>query len=124
LLFKTYNQKETRNLGKIVANQQKRYEKHLFKTLKRAPRCGSNINVMTNAFGYFSDKLSKKEKKFFLDLLQKYKDGKLPLSVATGILKSWIIRFKEEYLMNQTFFEPYPEELKDIDAARAPNIQR
>jgi len=124
LLFKTYNQKETRNLGRTVANQQKKtfeevvvdYEKHLSRTLKRAPRCGSNINVMTNAFGYFSDKLSKKEKKFFLDLLQKYMDGKLPLSVTTGILKSWIIRFKEEYLTNQTFFEPYPEELKDIDA--------
>jgi len=124
MLFKTYNQKETRNLGRIVANQQKKefeeiaedYEKHLFEALKRAPRCGSNINVMTNAFGYFSDKLSKKEKNFFLDFLQKYMDGKLPLSVNTGILKSWIIRFKEEYLMNQTFFEPYPEELKDIDA--------
>jgi len=25
-------------------------------------------------------------------------------------------RFKEEYLVDQTFFEPYPEELKDIDA--------
>jgi uncharacterized protein YbgA (DUF1722 family) len=43
-------------------------------------------------------------------------DAKLPLSVTTGILKSWIFRFKEEYLMNQTFFEPYPEELEDIDA--------
>lgn len=71
---------------------------------------------MTNAFGYFSDKLSKKEKIFFLDLLQKYMDGKLPLSVTAGILKTWIIRFNEEYLMNQTFFGPYPEELKDIDA--------
>jgi uncharacterized protein YbgA (DUF1722 family) len=43
-------------------------------------------------------------------------DVKLPLGFNTGILKSWIFKFKEEYLMNQTFFEPYPEELKDIDA--------
>jgi len=48
--------------------------------------------------------------------MQKHMDAKLPLSVTTGILKSWIFRFKEEYLMNQTFFEPYPEGLKDIDA--------
>jgi uncharacterized protein YbgA (DUF1722 family) len=27
------------------------------------------------------------------------------------LLRSWIIRFKEDYLANQTFFEPYPEEL-------------
>ncbi len=124
LLLKTHSQKETRILGGIVANQQGEafdemvadYEKHLFKALKVAPRCGSTINVMMNALGYFSDKLSKKEKTFFLDLLKKYRAGKLPLSVSTGILKSWIIRFKEDYLMNQSFFEPYPEELVDVDA--------
>jgi uncharacterized protein YbgA (DUF1722 family)/uncharacterized protein YbbK (DUF523 family) len=124
LLFKTYNQKEARNLGRIVANQQKKpfaeivvnYEQHLFKMLKRPPRCGSTINVMMDAMGYFSDKLSKEEKSFFLDSLEEYRAGKLPLSVNTGILKAWIIRFREDYLTKQTFFEPYPEELVDIDA--------
>jgi uncharacterized protein YbgA (DUF1722 family) len=47
--------------------------------------------------------------------MQKHMDAKLPLGVTTRILKSQIFRFKEEYLMNQTFFEPYPEEPKDID---------
>jgi len=124
LLFKTYDQKETRNLGRIVANQQRKafdemvvdYEQHLSKALKRAPKCGSTINVMMKAMGYFSDKLSKREKSFFLDSLEKYRAAELPLSVNTSILKSWIIRFKEDYLLNQTFFEPYPEELADIDA--------
>jgi len=27
------------------------------------------------------------------------------------MLQSWIIRFSEDYLRNQTFFEPFPEEL-------------
>ena len=43
------------------------YEQHLFKALKRAPRCGSTINVMMNSMGYLFDKLSNKEKSFFLD---------------------------------------------------------
>lgn len=127
LLFKAYNQKESRTLGKIVANQKKKrfpeiigdYEEHLFETLKRPPRCGSNINVMMNAMGYFSDKLSKEEKKFFLDSLEKYRAGKLPLSVITSLLKLWIIKFKEEYLMKQTIFEPYPKELTDIETMTA-----
>ncbi len=127
LLFKTYNQKESRTLGKIVANQKKKrfpeiigdYEEHLSETLKRPPRCGSNINVMMNAMGYFSDKLSKEEKKFFLDSLEKYRAGKLPLSVITSLLKLWIIKFKEEYLMKQTIFEPYPKELIDIETMTA-----
>jgi uncharacterized protein YbgA (DUF1722 family) len=32
-----------------------------------------------------------------------------------SVLRAWIVRFKEEYLMNQTFLQPYPEELTDLD---------
>lgn len=124
LLIKAYNQKESTILGRIVANQEKKpfadiigdYEQHLFKAFKRPLRCGSNINVMKKIMGYFSEELSKKEKSFFLGSLEDYKAGRLPLSVNTGILKAWIIRFQQDYLMKQTFFEPYPEELMDIDA--------
>ncbi len=121
LLLSAYNQEKLRVLGRIVADQKKRtfsevisdYQKNLFEALKRPPRCGSTINVMMHNLGYFSRGLSKEEKSFFLDLLEKYRKRKLPLSTIIGILKSWNIRFKEDYLMNQTFFEPYPEELVD-----------
>jgi uncharacterized protein YbgA (DUF1722 family)/uncharacterized protein YbbK (DUF523 family) len=124
LLLKTYNQKELRKLGKIVANQKSKtlvetirdYEQHLFGALRRPPRCGSNINVLMNAMGYFSNALSKEEKSFFLDSLEKYRAGNLPFSVVISILRAWIIRFKEDYLAKQTLFEPYPEDLMDIDA--------
>ena len=124
LLLKTYSQKELRNLGRIVANQRRKsfaetirdYEQHFFKALRTPPRCGSNINVMMNAIGYFSNRLSKEEKSFFLDSLEKYGAGKLPFSVNISILRAWIIRFKEEYLAKQTLFEPYPGDLVDIDA--------
>jgi len=124
LLLKTYNQKELRKLGKIVANQKSKafaetirdYEQHFFGALRRPPRCGSNINVLMNAMGYFSNRLSKEEKAFFLDSLEKYRAAKLPFSVNISILRAWIIRFKENYLAKQTLFEPYPEDLMDIDA--------
>ncbi|MEJ2281280.1 MAG: DUF523 and DUF1722 domain-containing protein [Candidatus Bathyarchaeota archaeon] len=51
----------------------------------------------------------------FLKSLDDYKSGKIPLSVLTGIFKSWLLRFKDDYLLNQSFFEPYPIELADID---------
>jgi len=46
----------------------------------------------------------------------KYSEGRLSLSVPVGVVKSWIIRFHEPYLLRQNFFEPYPEELTDIKA--------
>lgn len=38
----------------------------------------------------------------------------LPLIVPISLLKSWIIRFDDEYLKGQTFFEPYPRELVPV----------
>jgi uncharacterized protein YbgA (DUF1722 family)/uncharacterized protein YbbK (DUF523 family) len=121
-LLLAYNQKEMRQLGKITANPKKQpldnvladYESHLKQALSRAPRYTSNINVLMHSLGYFSKSLSAKEKAFFLEMLEKYRINKIPLSAVTGIINSWIIRFENEYLMAQTFFQPYPEDFVEI----------
>jgi uncharacterized protein YbgA (DUF1722 family) len=122
-LLTAYNQKELRVLGRIVANQEKKpiseltgsYEEHLQNVFKRSTSVGANVNVMMKTMGYFSYQLSKDEKSFFLKSLENYKAGRLPLSASLSILKAWIIRFQEKYLMNQTFLEPYPEQLAEVD---------
>lgn len=124
LLFTAYSQTELHAMGRIVAQPKGRpfqetiteYQSHLWKALRRPPRRGANENVLTKAAGYFTSKLSKSEKKFFLDAVAKYRAGKFPLSTLLNVLKAWIIRFNEEYLMKQTFFEPYPETLMETDA--------
>jgi uncharacterized protein YbgA (DUF1722 family)/uncharacterized protein YbbK (DUF523 family) len=122
LMLMAYNQKEMRIMGNIVANREKKalldvfndYEHHLYLAFSNIPRYGSNINVLMHGLGYFSESLSSEEKAFFLDSLDKYRIKKVPLSVPISILRSFIIRFKEDYLMQQTYFEPYPEELVEI----------
>jgi uncharacterized protein YbgA (DUF1722 family) len=69
---------------------------------------------MQHCLGYFSEYLSPKEKSFFLDYLEKYRAGKIPLSTPVGVLRSWIVRFDKDYLRDQIFFEPYPQELLEI----------
>lgn len=122
LLLMAYNQKELRFLGKIVANHEKRsltdvyseYDAHFKKALENMPRYTSNINVLMHALGYFSEKLSGKEKSHFLAILEKYRKGMVPLSGPLSVLQSWISRFDQNYLEQQTYFEPYPEELVEI----------
>ena len=122
--LKAYNEAEMRKLGNIVANHEKRdeqevfneFETHLYSALQRAPNCRTYTNVLKNSLGYFSDDLKSEEKQFFLHRLQNYRDGKTPLIVPVDIMKSWIIRTDKEYLADQTFFNPYPEELLDIDS--------
>lgn len=121
-LLMAYNQKELRLMGRIVANLDKRalgdvladYESHLHLAFAKAPRFTSNINVLMHGLGYFSKELSAREKSYFLDTLERYRIGKVPLSVPIGVLRSWIVRFENEYLGQQTFFEPYPVELMEI----------
>jgi uncharacterized protein YbgA (DUF1722 family)/uncharacterized protein YbbK (DUF523 family) len=130
-LLMGYNQKELRNLGRLVANLEKRpaaeifedYEKHLARALARPPRHLSNINVLMHALGYFSPELSHTEKTFLLDSLEHYRAGKIPLSVPLNLIRSWIVRFENDYLQQQTFFMPYPDELMEItDSGKGRNL--
>jgi uncharacterized protein YbgA (DUF1722 family)/uncharacterized protein YbbK (DUF523 family) len=121
-LFMAYNQAALKELGRIVASHKKRgieeiyqaYEEQLHRLFARKPRDQSNINVCQHIAGYFKQELSSGEKQFFTDLLDKYRAEKIPLSSLTSVLKSWVIRFENEYLHTQTFFQPYPEELVEI----------
>jgi len=121
-LLMAYHQTELRVLGRIVANHDHRpvaevfaeYGEHLAKALARPPRYTSMINVLMHALGYVSEGLGAAEKALFLDTLEKYRDGQVPLSVATMLLKSWAIRFNVPYLLEQTFLAPYPEALVAI----------
>jgi len=119
LLLTAYSQKELRVLGRLVANRKSipqdqlfhEYFTHLLAAFKSPPRLGSNINIALKSFGYFSDKLDLAEKKYFVKTLDKYRSGIVSLCVISAILKSWFLRFKEEYLLSQTFYTPYPNKL-------------
>ncbi len=122
-LLMAYNQKRYRELGKIVSNLEKKninqvlaeYEKTLHLVFTRAPRSSSNKNVMMHFLGYFSARLTNKEKKFFLKTLENYRQGIEPIGASKNIIKSWIVRFEQDYLDKQTFLYPYPEKLMDTE---------
>lgn len=122
LLLMVYSEAVMRKLGKLGANEEHKPAADVFRDygalLPRAfaspPKYTAAINVLMHALGYFKDGLSSEEKAFFLDSLQRYRTGKVPLSVPVGILRSWVVRFKEPYLAQQEFFQPYPEELVEI----------
>jgi uncharacterized protein YbgA (DUF1722 family) len=117
LLLMSYNQKEMRLLGRIVAAQKERglqetlhqYGLHLAEAMKKGASFKSNINVMQHAFGYVSGELKPSERAFFLDNLEMYREGRTTLANCLNILRSWVVRFDVDYLAGQTFFNPYPE---------------
>jgi uncharacterized protein YbgA (DUF1722 family)/uncharacterized protein YbbK (DUF523 family) len=122
LLFAAHSQKESNILGNIVANrenlgfgeQARIYRRHLAEALKRPTKYTSKVNVLMHSLGYFSDQLTHYEKTYFLQNIDRYKERRIPFSALLTMLQSWIARFGEEYLRNQTFFEPFPEDLIEL----------
>ena len=122
LLLAAHSQKEAKILGNVVANrenlkfaeQARLYRNHLSEALKRPPKYTSKVNVLMQSLGYFSDELSHDEKAYFLQNIERYKERRMPFSALLAMLQSWIVRFGEEYLGNQTFFEPFPDDLIEL----------
>lgn len=65
-------------------------------------------------FGYFSQELNPSEKKFILDSFDKYRKSRVHLSVPVNLLKTYVLRFQDKNLVDQTIWEPFPDELLDI----------
>jgi uncharacterized protein YbgA (DUF1722 family)/uncharacterized protein YbbK (DUF523 family) len=118
-LFMTYNQTVLKKMGQIVANAAKllteevleKYEELLRVLLSKEPTIKKRINVLTHIYGYFKRDVQAEEKEYYFDLLDDYLNSKVPYSTILSLLKSWVVRFQQEYLLPQTIFEPYPKEL-------------
>lgn len=121
LLLTAHNRNEMRALGRIVANPRmlpvesviEEYGARLAKALSPLPRRAADVNVLMHAMGYFSDKLTQKEKALFLSLLGDFRRERVPLSAVTVVVGSWIVKYGEEYLEAQTYFRPYPPGLME-----------
>jgi uncharacterized protein YbgA (DUF1722 family) len=122
LLLMAYRQASLRAMGPVVANHEHRpageviaaYEPLLREALARPVRRPAAINVLMHALGYFRQGLQGSEKAFFLQSLEDYRAGRVPLSVPVSVLRAWIVRFEQDYLREQHFFAPYPEGLVQI----------
>jgi uncharacterized protein YbgA (DUF1722 family)/uncharacterized protein YbbK (DUF523 family) len=122
-ILMSYSRSKMKEMGNTIGTYNKNnkeelfnnYEKVLKLALKNIPRKGSNINMFMHVFGLFSNNINSKEKKSFLNNLEKYRNNKITVSSVQLLLKSWVIKYEQNYLEEQTFFSPYPEELMNVN---------
>ncbi|MDY0386702.1 MAG: DUF523 and DUF1722 domain-containing protein [Methanolobus sp.] len=122
LLFMAYDKQLMTVMGNLVANKENLpveqvYEKYLsflLQIMSKPPATGPVVNAMMHAFGYFSRNLSARDKFIFMQKLQKYRED----NSSIFQLKKWFLSKSEEfnvdYLLKQTFFSPYPQELSIV----------
>jgi uncharacterized protein YbgA (DUF1722 family) len=116
--------------GKIVANAHsvpfkdvvRGYRDAFASALARPPRAPAHLNAMQHAFGHLSDRLSAAERSYFLDALDAFRDGSLHASAPRGLLRSWAVRFDDDYLREQTYLAPYPSQLVRLERREQPQF--
>jgi len=127
LLLMACHQREQKTLGHIAASHEglpfdmvlDEFETHLLLALHNGPRRNGAINALMHALGYFKKELKTQEKRYFLELLDEFRNSRIPLSSLNSVIKAWIERSDESYLRMQSFFEPYPSDLVDISDSGA-----
>lgn len=117
-LLMTYNQQRLRELGRIVAESNlplkekiTKYEAIFYRAFGKKPSRARHYNTILHIFGYFKENLNQREKSHFQNLLKEYLTGKIELRTILEILKNFAFRFDDNYLLEQRYINPYPEEL-------------
>jgi uncharacterized protein YbgA (DUF1722 family)/uncharacterized protein YbbK (DUF523 family) len=119
LLILSHSPKHLTDLGRIVANPQKRKPRELreayFTTLMEALRltatAAKQTNVLQHMAGYFKNRLSPDEKAELAELIEQYRLGLLPLIVPVTLISHYVRLYDEPYLKNQLYLHPHPSEL-------------
>ena len=108
-----------RQLGKLVANTTKDnldayaelYIQELMTALKTPATRKRHTNVLMHMMGYLKTTLTRGDKKEFISLLDQYRSGKLPLIVPITLLKHHLRSVSVPYIRQQTYIQPYPDDL-------------
>jgi len=117
-IFMSKNFDIFKELGQIVANHDKKelnivleeYKELFLKGISYKNSINKTYTVLEKTIGFF-DFISKEQTKELLDSLNEFKNKTIPLISIIKMLNIYIGIENIEYLKNQKFFKPYPEEL-------------
>lgn len=108
-----------RALGKIVGNHEAKafedilaaYEELFKQAISKKSSVGKTRNVLEHMAGFLKKFLSAEEKQLLHEQVDDYADKIIPVIVPLSTLRIYATKYKVEYLLGQTFLNPYPKEL-------------
>lgn len=124
-MLMAHSQTKLKTMGRLVASANKRsflqvleeYRRLFREALSRKPTIGQHVNTITHIFGHLSSRLNPSERAHFLKLVEDYKKGRIERKLLVEFLRGYAYRFENEYLMTQTYLQPYPEDLEVVNRA-------
>ena len=118
-LLMAHHQEQYRQLGRLVANftddldkDAQNYFTLFMQTLMHHANRRSHTNVLQHIQGFFSDRLTARQKQELKGSIDKYREGLLPLLVPVTLIRHYLNEFEEPFVDQQVYLNPHPEELK------------
>lgn len=118
-LLLSKNQDLYREMGALVSTTRKNnlseslagYQYKLFEALAYRTKRGHVRNVLDHIYGYFKKEITDSEKQHYIETVNEFYDGIIPLIAVIKILEQFVRHYGSDYLSTQVFFHPYPPEL-------------
>jgi uncharacterized protein YbgA (DUF1722 family)/uncharacterized protein YbbK (DUF523 family) len=118
-LLLAHSPKHYKMLGQLVA-QIKRYKPENFRekyietfmralSIKSTPR--KNVNVLQHIMGFLKPYLGPQARADIIKIIENYRIGLVPLIVPVTLVGHYIKLFDVEYIKDQVYLNPHPEEL-------------
>lgn len=109
-----------KQLGSLVANIKdydvneffQLYREGLMTAMANRASRKNNTNVLMHLQGYFKRNLNKPQKQELRQVIDQYRVGLLPLLAPLTLIKHYLSAHPSEYLLQQAFLEPYPQEMR------------
>tara|TARA_Y100001960_G_scaffold325196_1_gene407104 strand:- start:1466 stop:2416 length:951 start_codon:yes stop_codon:yes gene_type:complete len=120
LTLMAHNPMAYKDLGRLVADIANydiddfyfKYRLELMQALASRASRKNNTNVLMHLQGYFKRDLDKASKSELRQVIDDYRVGLLPLLAPLTLIKHYLTHHPDEYLLNQKFLNPYPQELR------------
>lgn len=112
-----------RDLGQLLAGLSKanleqvaeQYILQLMNTLKKPATRKNHVNVLQHIQGYLKKDLSTDDKAELCEVIERYRNGYIPLIVPITLLKHHFRKSPDPYIEESYYMSPYPQELQLIN---------
>ena len=119
-LFMARNQSGMRRLGRLLGGSAKTdraddlaaaYLAGMTEVLRRHPTRRGHTNVLYHLAGFVTDRIDEGDRRELIESIERYRTGLLPLIVPVTLIRHHVRRLDVEYLRDQVYLEPHPQEL-------------
>ncbi len=87
------------------------YFSQLMQALQKPATRRNHANVLLHLLGYLKHSVSGDARQHIVDIIDRYRTGRIPLVTPLTLLRHYIDREGSSYVQAQRYWQPYPEDL-------------